>query len=134
MTGATDGEVLVRALCAGFAKGDLPGVLRALSPDIDWTETKGFPYAGNDPGHPAVVNGAFARLATEWDGYQAVAGSYVSASAAAVALGHHSGTYKGPGKSFRAPFAHAWTISDGEIVRFVQYADIAVVRRALASD
>jgi len=24
MTGATDGEVLVRALYAGFAKGDLP--------------------------------------------------------------------------------------------------------------
>jgi ketosteroid isomerase-like protein len=134
MTGATDGEVLVRALYDGFANGDLPGVLGMLSPDIDWTEAEGFPYAGNYRGHAAVVHGVFGRLATEWDGYQAVADNYVSAGGAVVALGHYSGTYKATGKSFRAPFAHAWTISGGKIVRFVQYTDTVVVQRALAAN
>ncbi|RYY81418.1 MAG: nuclear transport factor 2 family protein [Comamonadaceae bacterium] len=123
----------IQALYAGFAAGDMPAILGTMAPDIEWTEAEGYPYAGTYRGTQAIVDGVFIRLATEWDGYQAVADRYVSEGDEVVALGHYSGTYKATGKSFRAPFVHAWTLRDGRIVRFVQYVDTVLVQRALAA-
>ena len=48
-----------------------------------------------------------------------------------VALGHLSGTYKATGKSFRAPFAHAWKFRDGRVVSFIEYTDTLPMQQAL---
>ena len=122
---------IVKRLYAGFASADLPAVLADMSPEIAWTEADGYPYAGTFHGPQAVVDGVFVRLATEWDGYQAVPDRYVGEGDEVIALGHYSGTYKATNRSFRAPFAHAWTIHEGKIVRFVQYVDTVLVQRAL---
>lgn len=121
----------IQALYAGFATGDMPAILANMAPDIAWTEAEGYPYAGTFHGPQAIVDGVFIKLATEWDGYQAVPERYVSEGDDVVALGHYSGTYKATGKSFRAPFVHAWTLQGGKIVRFVQYVDTVLVQRAL---
>ena len=121
----------IKRLYAGFATGDLPAVLAGMAPDIEWTEAEGYPYAGTFHGPQAIVDGVFIRLATEWDGYQAVPDRYVSEGDEVIALGHYSGTYKATNKSFRAPFVHAWTVQGGQIVRFVQYVDTVLVQRAL---
>lgn len=123
---------IIKALYAGFATGDMPAILADMAPDIEWTEAKGYPYAGTFRGPQAIVDGVFTRLATEWDGYRAIPDRYVSAGEDVIALGHYSGTYKATGKAFRAPFVHAWTLRNGRIVRFVQYVDTVVVQRALA--
>ncbi len=122
---------VIQRLYVGFAAGDLPAVLAGLSPDIAWTEAEGYPYAGTFHGPQAIVDGVFVRLATEWDGYQAVPERYVTEGDEVIALGHYSGTYKATNKSFRAPFVHAWTVREGRIVRFVQYVDTVLVQRAL---
>ncbi|KTT21246.1 nuclear transport factor 2 family protein [Pseudacidovorax intermedius] len=121
----------IQALYAGFATGDMPAILANMAPDIAWTEAEGYPYAGTFHGPQAIVDGVFIKLATEWDGYQAVPERYVSEGDDVVALGHYSGTYKATGNSFRAPFVHAWTVQGGRIVRFVQYVDTVLVQRAL---
>lgn len=122
---------IIKALYAGFASGDMPAILCNMAPDIAWTEAEGYPYAGTFHGPQAIVDGLFIRLATEWDGYQAVPDRYVSEGDEVIALGHYKGTYKATGKAFHAPFAHAWTLRDGRIVRFVQYVDTVLVQRAL---
>lgn len=121
----------IKALYAGFTAGDLPAILADMAPDIAWTEAEGYPYAGTFHGPQAILDGVFVRLATEWDGYTAVPDRYVSEGDEVVALGHYSGTYKATGRSFRAPFVHAWTLRDGRIARFVQYVDTVLVQRAL---
>ncbi len=93
----------IQRLYAGFASADLPAVLAGMAPDIEWTEAEGYPYAGTFHGPQAIVDGVFIRLATEWEGYQAVPDRYVSEGDEVIALGHYSGTYKATGKSFRAP-------------------------------
>lgn len=123
---------IIKRLYAGFASADLPGVLAGMSPDIEWTEAEGYPYAGTFHGPQAVVDGVFIKLATEWSDYRAVPDRYVSEGDEVIALGHYSGTFKATSKSFRAPFVHAWTVRDGKIVRFVQYVDTVLVQRALA--
>lgn len=129
-----DNTAIIKLLYAGFAAGDMPAILANMAPDIAWTEAEGYPYAGTFHGPQAIVDGVFIRLATEWEGYQAVPDRYVSEGDDVIALGHYSGTYKATGKHFRAPFVHAWTLRDGRIVRFVQYVDTVLVQRALVAD
>lgn len=121
----------IRGLYEAFDRDDAPAVLAVFAPDIAWTEAEGFPYAGTYTGAEAIVSGVFMRLATEWDGFEAVAREFVAQGDTVVALGEYSGTYKRTGKRFTAPFAHVWKLKDGKVVRFHQHTDTAVVARAL---
>lgn len=121
----------IKAVYDAFAKGDIPSVLEIMSPDIDWTEAEGFPYAGTYHGPRAVLEGVFMRLGTEWNGFAAVPHEFVDGGDTIVALGKYGGTYKATNKSFQADFAHVWKLRDGKAVRFVQYVDTLVVQRAL---
>jgi hypothetical protein len=121
----------VRAVYDAFAQGDVPRVLGFLDPNIDWTEADGFPYAGTYHGPDAVLQGVFMRLGTEWDGYSVVPDEFVAEGDKVIGLGHYSGKYKATGKSFRAHFAHVWTLRDGKAIRFQQYTDTAKVQEAL---
>ena len=123
----------VQGVYDAFAKGDVPGVLGFLDPDVEWTEAEGFPYGGTYVGPDAVLQGVFMRLGTEWDGFAAVPGEFIDGGDAVVVLGQYSGTYKATGKSFRAPFAHVWKVREGKAVRFTQYVDTLVVQKALES-
>ncbi|GHD19601.1 nuclear transport factor 2 family protein [Tianweitania populi] len=131
MSNIEQNRALVQKLYAGFAAGDLPAVLSTMASDIEWTEAEGYPYAGTFVGHDAVVQSVFAKLMTEWEGYQAVPDSTVAEGDTVVALGHYSGRYSNTGKSFRAPFVHVWTVRDNKLARFIQHTDTAIVQRAL---
>lgn len=131
MTDIEQNRDLAERLYKGFAAGDVPAVLSTMAPDIKWTEAEGYPYAGTFIGPDAVVEAVFVKLATEWEGYQAVPDQLVAEGDTVVALGHYSGTYRATGKSFRAPFVHVWTVRDGKFVKFVQHTDTVVVQRAL---
>ncbi len=124
----------IASLYEAFARGDVPAVLAALSPDIRWTEAEGFPYGGTYVGHDAVLQNVFAKLGSEWDGYAAVPGEIIASGDTVVALGEHSGTYKATGKRFKAPFAHVWKFGGDKAISFTQYTDTAVVQRALQAD
>ncbi len=130
MAQARNREV-IQSLYDAFARGDMPTALALMDPEIEWTEADGFPYAGTYRGPEAVLNGVFMKLGTEWEGYQAVPDELIDGGDSVVGLGHYSGTYKTTGKSFRAPFAHAWKVRDGKIIRFVQYTDTVLVQQAL---
>ena len=121
----------IKQVYQAFAKGDVPTVLGVLSPEIDWTEAEGFPYAGTYHGPKAVLEGVFMRLGAEWNGFAAVADEFIDGGDTVVALGKYSGTYKATGKSFQADFAHVWKIQDGKAIRFIQYVDTLLVHRAL---
>ena len=121
----------VKAVYDAFAKGNVPGVLGFLSPDIAWTEAEGFPYAGTYHGPDAVLSGVFMRLATEWDGFAAVPDEYIDGGDTVVVLGKYSGKYKATGKTFVANFAHVWKIKEGKAAQFIQYADTLLVHRAV---
>ena len=121
----------VKALYQAFAEANIPSVLGFLSPDIDWTEAEGFPYAGTYHGPNSVLTGVFMRLGTQWDGFAAVPEEFIDGGDTVVALGKYSGTYKATGKSFQADFAHIWKLQDGKAIRFIQYVDTLLVQRAM---
>ena len=122
---------IIRGLYDAFAAGDVPGVLGVLDGDIRWTEAEGFPYGGTYVGPDAVLAGVFARLGSEWDRFTAVPHTFVAEGDSVVALGDYGGTYKATGRRFSAPFAHAWTLRGGKVVRFQQYTDTALAQAAV---
>jgi ketosteroid isomerase-like protein len=108
--------------------------LSVLSPDVEWTEAAGFPYAGTYRGPAEVVRSVFVRLATEWDGFKADMENLYDAGDTIVATGFYRGTYKATETPMVASFAHVLTLKDGKIVRFVQYVDSKKVWEAITPE
>ncbi|WP_432453960.1 MULTISPECIES: nuclear transport factor 2 family protein [unclassified Agarivorans] len=100
---------------------------RYLSADTQWTEAAGFPYAGTYQGFDEIEKNVFARLASEWDGYNFAVEDYVASGDKVFAYGTYSGTYKTTGKHFKARVAHLWTLKDSKIVSFEQFVDSKTV-------
>jgi uncharacterized protein len=123
---------LVRGIYDAFAAGDVPAVLGAMSPDMEWNEAENFPLADGNPyvGHDAILQGVFARLAGEWDGFAAVPEEIVDGGDTVIAFGRYLGTCKATGKPIRAQMVHVWRIADGKARSFQQYTDTLQVARA----
>jgi len=127
----TNNRDLIRSTYEGTAEENAKHLLALLSPDVEWTEAEGFPYAGTYVGIEALMQGVFQRLATEWDGFQAKTHTYLADGDRVAAFGVYSGTYKATGKSMTAHFAHLYELRDGQIIRMQQYVDSARVQSAL---
>ncbi|WP_223033135.1 ester cyclase [Hanstruepera marina] len=109
-----------------FAKGDVEGVVATFSPDIVWYEAEGNPYADKNPykGANEIVEGVFGRVVNEWDGFKLVNIKLHEMSENQVlATLRYNGTNKATGKSIDAQVAHHWTLENGKITGFQQYAD-----------
>jgi ketosteroid isomerase-like protein len=123
---------IVRSLYAAFAAGDVPTVLGAFTPDAEWREADNFIYADGNPyiGPGAILQGVFMRIGTEWIGFAANPAQFLDAGETVIATGRYTGVYKSSGKSIDAQFAHFWTLRDGKVTRFQQYADTLQVAQA----
>ena len=121
---------LISGLYQAFATGDVPTVLGAMSPTIEWHEAEGSPYGGVYNGPQEIVDNVFMKLATEWDGYKVEPDEFIDGDSTIVALGHYSGSNKASGKSMRVPFAHVWYLENGKIVKFIQFTDTAKFNEA----
>ena len=124
----------VEAMYGAFGRGDIPFVIGILDPQIVWTEAENFIYADKNPyiGLDAVLNGVFARLGAEWDGFSAVPKEIVDAGDTVVGLGRYGGVYKASGAKVDAQFVHVLKFKDGKIVSFQQYTDTAQFKDAIS--
>jgi len=127
---------LIRGIYEAFGRGDIPAVLGAMSPDIEWNEAENFPYVDGNPyrGPDAIVGGIFARLGGEWDGFAAVPDEFLDAGDTVVMLGRYKGTYKATGRAFDAQVAHIWRVESGKAVRFQQLTDTLQSARVMGKD
>ena len=108
-----------------------PAVMAALSPDVEWTEAAGFPYAGTYRGPDEVAKNVFARLGSEWNGFRIDVEAFHDAGDSIIVRGFYGGSYKKTGRSMKASFAHVLTLQNGKVVRFVQYVDSKKVWEAM---
>lgn len=112
-----------------FGRGDIGAVLEIIA-DAEWIEAAGMPYGGSYRGGQAVLENVFAPLAGDVrnfvvrpDELLAVEGNRVLAI----------GTYRGEGADgpLSVRFAHLWTVRDGKVARFEQFADSHTFRQAV---
>ena len=130
---ASSAKATVETVYSGFASGDIDLVVSAMSPEIDWREAEGNPYADKNPyiGPDAILSGVFARLGGEWDGFAAKPEEFVSEGDRVIVFGRYNGVYLATGKKLDAPFVHSWTVKDGKVVKFQQYTNTAAQVEAM---
>ena len=117
---------LVKALYSAFGEGDVPSVLGAMDPAIEWSEAEGNPYQPSGEawvGPQAILENLFMKLGTEWDGFTVHPEKFHDAGSTVVVEGRYTGTFKATQKSMDAQMSHLFTIRDGKIARFQQYVD-----------
>lgn len=125
VTGKTNTNI-IQGIYENFAKGDVPAVLAALDPKVEWNEAEGFIYGNNKPiiGHDAIVNEVFMKLGTEWEGFTLTSLQVMGLDNGMVlATGRYQGKYKKNGATVDAQLAHVWTLKEGKVVKFQQYTD-----------
>jgi ketosteroid isomerase-like protein len=124
----------IRQMYEAFAKGDVPTIIAALDPQVEWWEAENFIYADRNPyiGPQSVLEGVFMRIAQEWDGFAVSPKELLDAGETVIGHGYYSGTYKKNGKQIRAQFAHFFTFRDGRVVKFQQYTDTAQFLQAIS--
>jgi ketosteroid isomerase-like protein len=118
---------VVRSMYEAFASGDIPAIIAALDPQVEWREAENFIYADKNPyvGPNAVLEGVFMRIGNEWEGFAVSPEAVLDAGETAIGYGYYSGTYKKNSERIRAQFAHFFTFRGGRVVKFQQYTDTA---------
>jgi ketosteroid isomerase-like protein len=124
----------VRGMYEAFGTGDVPTIIAALDPQVEWWEAENFIYADRNPyvGPQAVLEGVFMRIANDWDGFSVSPEGILDAGETVIGHGHYSGTYKNNGEKVRAQFAHFFSFRDGKVVKFQQYTDTAQFAEAVS--
>lgn len=127
-------KTIIQNLYNAFSKGDIPAVLSVMDTDIVWNEAEGHPYADGNPykGPDAILNGVFARLGTEWENFKVVdIQLHEMENNQVLATLRYHGTYLKTGVELDVQAAHLWTLNDGKIVSFQQYADTKQLYEAM---
>ena len=116
---------IVKALYDAFGKGDVPAVLAAFDPEIQWREAENFLYADGNPyvGPQAVAEGVFQRIVSDVENFAVLPERFVEGGDTVVVEGRYRGTMKATGKPLDTQFAHVWQLRDSKVVRFQQYTD-----------
>ena len=132
---SADNVSLVKGIYQAFGTGDVPAVIAAMSPAIEWNEAENFPYADGNPyrGAEAILGGVFARLASEWDGFHVEPEQFLDAGDTVIMLGRYAGTCRATGRAMSPQAAHIWTVAEGKVVRFQQLVDTLAVARAMGA-
>ncbi|MDQ0513293.1 nuclear transport factor 2 family protein [Ancylobacter amanitiformis] len=125
MTSARD---VVRDFYDKLSKGDAPGALGLMAPDIEWTTMWHYKVDGRGP--EKVAEGLFKPLMAEWSSFALVPTEFIAEGETVVSLGEFTGVHGATGKTSRARYAHVWTIRDGKITTFRQYIDTLAIAEA----
>ena len=128
-----DNVKTIQGMYVAFAQGDIPTVLAALDPEVEWWEAENFIYDDGNPylGPQAVLSGVFMRIGGDWENFAVAPKEVLDAGDRAIGYGYYSGTHKKTGKSVQAQFAHFFTFREGRVVKFQQYTDTAQFREAV---
>ena len=120
-----DNVEFMRGLYAAFAAGDVPTVLGSMSEDVEWWEAEGNPwYPGRAfVGPQQVVDGVFARIGAEIEGFEVVPERFLSDGDQVVMVGRYRGKGIATGNLLDAQALHIWTVRDGKVVGFQQFVD-----------
>lgn len=122
----------VQGMYEAFGRGDIETVLGALDRQVEWWEAENFIYADGNPyvWPQAVLQGVFARLGAEWDGFSVSPKEVLDAGDTIVGRGYYSGKFRATGRDVHAQFAHVFSFRDGKVVKFEQYTDTAQFQEA----
>jgi hypothetical protein len=130
---SAENVAVVASVYENFAKGDIPAVLDALSPDVEWVEASQqyLPHHGSHNGPEEVAAKVFQMVVDHFDEFAVIPEHFHDAGEVVVVEGRAVGRTK-TGGVLDAPAAWVWTVRDGRATRNRNYHDTDAWRLALA--
>ena len=130
---SSENVTIAQGLYEAFGRGDIPTILAAMGPNIEWVEPQapGYPAGGVHRGPQAVANAVFGIIPTNYEEFAIVPQEFIDAGDRVIVVGEFQGKGKASGTPFRAPFVHISTFRDGKWVRFQQYTDTGTIAAAI---
>jgi steroid delta-isomerase-like uncharacterized protein len=116
---------IINSMYEAFAAGDIPTVLAGMDPHVEWHEAEGNKYADGNPyiGPDAVLQGVFSRIGEEHDYFKLKEIELHEMSDNKVLATLRYDAKRKGGKAYDVQGAHLWTLENGKVVAFQQYAD-----------
>ena len=127
---------IAKDVYAAFGRGDIPTVLAAFHPEIEWRQAEGNPYQQDGTvwiGPQAVLDNLFMRIGAEWDGFTITIRAIHDAGDTVVIEGRYTGTYKPSGRKLDSQLCHVWRFQDGKLRSFQQYLNTAQLQAVMAT-
>jgi ketosteroid isomerase-like protein len=123
---------LIKKLYAAFGQGDIETIIDHLADQLVWRfdAPSVIPYAGEHGTPEQVKEGFFANLASTQKDYSLQTDEFIAQGGKVIVVGSYGATVKSTGKRFDLSLAHAWTIQNGKVKRFVNFTDTARVAEA----
>ena len=119
---------IVRKGYDAFGRGDIPGLLGLLDPQVSWA-TPGpadLPTAGIRRGHQAVQE-FFQTLSNLGDILRFEPKDFIAQGERVVVLGEETMRVQATGRSVEYRWAHVFTVRNGKVEAFVEYGDVGAV-------
>ena len=114
---------------AASAKGDLPGMIAAFAPDMTWRSMAPRPLQLTGPDE--IVANVFGAFAGRYESFGVEVEELLAVGEEDVVMfGWYAGRTNA-GEDFRIRVCHRWTVRDGSIVAFEQFADSAPMLAAM---
>ena len=127
---------IVKDAYAAFGRGDVNAILETLDDSIEWEAVKGtegvVPTAGLRRGRDEVRQ-FFSQLAGTVEFQRFEPRQFVAQGDLVVALGYYSGTAKPTGRAFSSDWVMVFTLNNGRVTRFQEFADSAALVNAFAT-
>ncbi len=127
---------VVGQIYESFGRGELDGAIAVMAPDVIWSHPGSkdeIPFAGDFEGTDGVrefFSIAFAKL----DVLSQDVLSMVSEGDRVVVFGREHMRVKATGKEYKSDWVHAYTLKDGQVVRFDEYIDTGAIIEGFSAD
>ncbi|HEX7183085.1 MAG TPA: nuclear transport factor 2 family protein [Thermoanaerobaculia bacterium] len=128
---AQNRRAIVEKAYADFGQGDIPSIISALSPDVEWREPGApyVPYGGTYRGHEGVGQ-FFSKLDGSLEMLEFEPRDLIEQGDKVVALGHFKARSRPNGNVFETDWTMVWNFSGDKIARFQSFVDTAAVAEA----
>lgn len=109
-----------------FRSGDIPGLLDLFADDIEWELDKSevVPFSGARHGKDQVAQ-FFQELGDAQHPLQFEPREFIAQGDRVVALGHYAWSVKSTDRVYESDWAEVFTVRNGKIARFREFADTA---------
>jgi hypothetical protein len=126
---------IVQQAYADFARGNIPGLLGALAPDIEWREPPGgpVPFAGVYRGREAVAE--FFRALDETASVESFEPrEFFAQGETVIVTGWYRFRVKATGRAYETDWVMVWRFRGGQVEQFQIHKDSSTEREALKSE
>jgi ketosteroid isomerase-like protein len=125
---------VVRSVYEAFGRGDVAGVLGAMTEDMEWCEAEGMPYGGVYHGGEEVAQNVFGPILEDIPDFSVTPEEFIASGSTVAVVVRYAGTAKATGNPLNLQAVHVWDVREDKVARFRQFIDTAKFLEAVPAE